>query len=144
MPNEKTILKDSKNTIDNSPENEFGPRIEYNWDKTIKFIKNPREIIFDTKDKSLKIKFLNFEQAGKGFAIIQGFKYALEDKKNFELIGFVDSDMSTKPKDFYDLVENIGNYGGIMASRYVKGAVVSPKQPFMVKVSRNLNMQLKP
>ena len=61
----------------------------------------------DAEKKFKEIKLLNFKQAGKGFAIIQGFKYALKDKKNFDLIGFVDSDMSTKPKDFFDLVENI-------------------------------------
>ncbi len=78
------------------------------------------------KDKK-EIVVLNFIQGGKGFAISEGFKEALKKKEN-DLIGFVDADMSTSPKDFYDLALNIKNYDGIIASRYIKGAKVFPKQ----------------
>ena len=49
--------------------------------------------------------YLNFKEGGKGFAIIQGIKNAL-NRKN-DLIGFVDADNSTSPEAFYDLVKNI-------------------------------------
>ncbi len=73
-----------------------------------------------------ELKILNFKESGKGFAVIKGFKEALNNPTK-ELIGFADADMATSPEAFYDLVENIGNYDVIIASRYVKGAIVSPK-----------------
>ena len=81
---------------------------------------NTLNVVKEFQKKFKEIKYLDFKQAGKGFAIIEGFKEAL--KKDFELIGFVDADMATPPEAFYDLVKNIGNYGGIIASRGIKGA----------------------
>ena len=71
------------------------------------------------------IKHLNFKKGGKGFAVIEGFKYFLQ--RNNDLIGFVDADMATLPEDFYDLVKNIGEYDGIIASRYIEGSIIKPK-----------------
>jgi len=71
------------------------------------------------------IEYRNYVQAGKGFAITQGLKIAEGD-----LIGFVDADLSTSPQAFYDLVRNIKDYDGIIASRYMKGSIVNPKQSF--------------
>ena len=62
---------------------------------------------------------------GKGGAVILGLKAALGD-----LIGFVDADGATPPAAFDDLVSKIGGSGGIIASRWIKGAQVSPRQPF--------------
>jgi len=73
-----------------------------------------------------EIKIFNFGPGGKGFAIIRGFKDALKRKN--DLIGFVDADMATKPEAYYDLIKSINNYDGAIASRYIKGAVVKPKQ----------------
>lgn len=81
---------------------------------------NTLNVVKEFQKKFKEIRFLDFEQGGKGFAIIEGFKEAL--KKDFELIGFVDADMATPPNAFYGLVRNIGNYGGIIASRSIKGA----------------------
>ena len=78
---------------------------------------------FITEDGS--IKYLNFKQGGKGFAVIEGFKDAL--KRNNELVGFVDADLATPPEAFYDLITKIGNYGGAIASRYIPGSIVNPK-----------------
>jgi len=90
-------------------------------------------------EKNPEIKYLNFKQGGKGFAIIEGFKEALKDENN-SLIGFVDADIATPPYAFYDLIKNIKNYGGIIASRYVKGAIVKPKQSIRrIIVSRIFN-----
>jgi len=79
--------------------------------------------------KSKEIKILNFEIGGKGFALKEGFKEAL--KYDFNLIGFVDADMATSPEAFYDLTKNIKNYDGVIASRYIKGSIVKPKQTLM-------------
>jgi len=70
------------------------------------------------KGKFNEIKILDFERGGKGFAIIEGFKDSL--KRDSDLIGFVDADMATSPQSFFDLVKNIRNYDGIIASRALK------------------------
>lgn len=73
-------------------------------------------------EKNKEIRYLDFEEQGKGFAIIKGFKDAL--KRDSDLIGFVDADMSTRPEYYYDLVKNLNGYDGVIASRSKKGAVV--------------------
>ena len=89
------------------------------------------------------IRYLNFKQGGKGFAIIEGFKEALKDEKNM-LMGFVDADMATSPEAFDDLIEKIDNYDGIVASRYVYGAIVKPKQSISrIFVSRIFNFLIR-
>ncbi len=96
------------------------------------------DIVRAYKKKNRNIRYLNFRQGGKGFAIIEGFKDALKRKN--DLIGFVDADMATSPQAFYDLVKNIGNYDGIIASRYVSGAVIHPKQSLQrIAASRIFN-----
>ena len=98
-------------------------------DKTLEIVK---------KYKCNELSILNFEQSGKGFAVIEGFKEAL--KGNSSLIGFVDADMATSPESFYDLIKNIGNNHGIIASRYVPNAVIKKKQPISrIIVSRGGN-----
>jgi glycosyltransferase involved in cell wall biosynthesis len=61
---------------------------------------------------------------GKGGAVMRGFAAAQGER-----VGFVDADGSTPPEAFQDLVDHIGNAGIIIASRWIEGAVVSPKQP---------------
>jgi len=72
-------------------------------------------------EKYSEIRYLNFKQGGKGFAVIEGFKEAL--KGNFELIGFVDADMSTPPNAFFGLVKNIKNNDGVVANRWDKRSI---------------------
>ena len=62
---------------------------------------------------------------GKGGAIIAAGKEARGD-----LIGFVDADGATPPAAFDDLVRHVGGAGLIIASRWMPGAVVSPRQPW--------------
>lgn len=71
---------------------------------------------------------MNIPQGGKGLAIARGFNDALTRPN--DLIGFVDADMATAPDAFYQLVQNIDGFDGIIASRYMKGAVVTPARPF--------------
>lgn len=132
-------------------------RIERTLDEYGKFFKNKNTeilvVINNTTDNTEKIvkkyrekynfiRYLNFRQVGKGFAIIEGFKEAL--KKDFDLIGFVDADMATPPEAYFDLVKNINGYNGIIASRYVKGAIVKPKQSISrIVVSRIFNFLIR-
>jgi len=84
------------------------------------------DVVREAAKKIKEIRHIELERPGKGLAIIEGFKDALKGKA--EIIGFVDADLATTPESYYDLIRNIKNYDGIIASRYVKGAVVNPKQ----------------
>lgn len=106
-------------------------------------------VINNTKDKTeeevkkfrkkfKEIRYLNFKEGGKGFAIRKGFEDSLKRKN--DLIGFVDADMSTPPEAFYDLVKNIKNYDGIIADRWHKRSIITPKQSLIRRfVSRGYN-----
>ena len=75
---------------------------------------------------------------GKGGAIIVGFAQA-----GGTLVGFVDADGSTPPVSFQDLVNNIGQADAIIASRRLRGAQVSPRQPWSRRMaSRLFNMMV--
>ena len=84
-----------------------------------------KEIVEKVQKNNREIVYLEYKRGGKGFAVREGFNFAL--KGNFDLIGFVDADMATKPEDFYKLIKNIGNYDAIIASRYLKESIVNPK-----------------
>lgn len=73
------------------------------------------------------IIIINIKEAGKGLAIKTGFTDALT--RDNDLIGFVDADMATSPQAFYDLVTHINDDDGIIASRYMPGAQISPARP---------------
>jgi len=96
---------------------------------------NTKSVVEEYSCKELKI--LEFEQGGKGFAIVEGFKEAL--KKDFELIGFVDADMATPPNAFYGLVRNIKRVDGVIADRWDKRSKVSPQTFFRRILSRGFN-----
>lgn len=67
---------------------------------------------------------------GKGGAIMLGMREA-----RGEWIGFVDADLSTPPENFEDLVRQIRDAGLIVASRWIKGAQVSPRQPLKRRIA---------
>ena len=83
------------------------------------------EIVKGKMKKNSRLRYLNFVKGGKGYAVIEGFKHFIKNKE--KLIGFVDADMATSPEAFFELVRNIDNYDGIIASRYIEGATVKPK-----------------
>ena len=83
------------------------------------------EIVKSFIKKNKRILYLNLKQGGKGFAVIEGFKDALKRKN--DLIGFVDADMATLPEEYLKLIKNIEGFDGIIASRYIKGAIIDPK-----------------
>ena len=78
-------------------------------------------------------------KVGKGGAIMMGFREA-----RGELVGFVDADNSTPPPAFQDLVDHIGGAGAIIASRWMKGSTVSPRQPLTRRMaSRVFNLLIR-
>lgn len=83
------------------------------------------QIVQQHQKTNPRILYLNLPKGGKGYAVIEGFRSAL--KRNNELIGFVDADLATSPKAFYDLIKSLNFQGGTIASRYIKGAIVKPK-----------------
>ena len=97
---------------------------------------NTLSVVEAYEKKYKELRHLNFKQGGKGFAITEGFKDAL--KRDNLLIGFVDADMSTSPKEYLKLIDNIENYHGVIASRWMKGS--SFNQSFQRKIlSRGFN-----
>lgn len=86
--------------------------------------------------KFAQIKYIvEPSQIGKGGAIMLGFARA-----EGALIGFVDADGSTPPAAFQDLVDRIGQADAIIASRWLRGAQVSPRQPWSRRmISRLFN-----
>ena len=93
-------------------------------------------IVKKIQNKNKKIRYLDLKQGGKGYAIIEGFKDSLRRKN--DLIGFVDSDMSTLPEEYARLALDIGEYDGIIASRYLPGAIVKPKPTTQRMVSSRI------
>ena|SRR3989344_6679697 len=95
------------------------------------------EIVKDFSKKNKNIKYNVLIPGGKGFAVLEGFKHELENNSS-QLIGFVDADLSTPPEAFYDLVKKIKGHGSAIASRYVKGAIVKPKQKIQRIISSRM------
>jgi len=80
-------------------------------DKTI-------EVVKKAEKKFAEIRHIEFEQSGKGFAIIEGLKNAL--KRDFDAIGFVDADMATPPLAFYKMIKQIEKCDAVIANRWDK------------------------
>ena len=134
--NEENRIKNTLDNYHNFFSKEFGKNFEIivivngSGDKT-------QEVVKSLAFKYKQIKFKNFpDKIGKGGAIIEGFKIADGD-----FIGFVDADMATTPSAFYDLIRNLGNYDGIVASRWIRGAKIDRKQPLSRRIaSRGFNI----
>jgi len=100
------------------------------------------DVVKSYQKKNKNLAYLNLKRGGKGYAVMEGFKKAVES--NFDLIGFVDADGSTPAKAFYYLVEKIDNYDGAIAGRCLRGSKVEPKQSFMrIVASRTFNFIVK-
>jgi glycosyltransferase involved in cell wall biosynthesis len=90
---------------------------------------NTAQIVHALQLQRSVIKSIEIKEGGKGLAITTGFKEVLHD--TFDLIGFVDADMATSPETFYDLIKNLDGNDGIIASRYMPGAQITPARPFI-------------
>ncbi|HZX11897.1 MAG TPA: dolichyl-phosphate beta-glucosyltransferase [Candidatus Nanoarchaeia archaeon] len=87
-----------------------------------------------------QLRILEFKEGiGKGGAVIEGWKVARGNN-----IGFVDADNSTTAEEFDRIFRSIGYADAVIASRYMKGAVVEPKQPLSRRVaSRGFNLLIR-
>lgn len=73
---------------------------------------------------------------GKGGAVMMGFRAAKGD-----YVGYVDADGATPPEAFSDLVDQARDCHAVIASRWCKGAIVHPRQPFVRRcASRVFNL----
>lgn len=85
---------------------------------------NTEQIVKAMARKHKNISYIDMLSGGKGRAVIEGFKIALQ--KDFDLIGFVDADMATSPEEFFKLVESGRNSDGAIADRYLPGSEIHP------------------
>ena len=89
------------------------------------------DIVREVAGRSQQVRSIIEPRAiGKGGAIMRGFEVATG-----EWVGFVDADNATLPEAFDDLVTHIGDAGVIIASRYIPGAKVSPRQPLSRRIA---------
>src|SRR3989338_4158743 len=68
------------------------------------------EIVKEHILKHKSMSYINLEQGGKGYAVIEGFKKALT--MNTDYIGFVDADLATPPEEYYKLILRLSNCDG--------------------------------
>lgn len=95
------------------------------------------DVVKEVSKKYKEIRCIDIsKKIGKGGAIIRGFKLT-----KGELVGFVDADNATKVKVFNDLIEKLNGFDGVVASRWIKGARINKKQPFLRRIaSRAFNL----
>lgn len=88
---------------------------------------NTAQVVLGLHREYPAIRMIEISQAGKGLAIIAGFRDAL--MRDATHIGYVDADMATTPHYFHELMEKIKDSDGIIASRYMRGSRVTPRRP---------------
>ncbi len=86
------------------------------------------------------LRYVDIKEAiRKGGAVIEGFKMVKGD-----LVGYADADGATRAQYYHDLVKQIDNADGVIASRWMEGAIVEPKQPLKRRIaSRAFNSMTK-
>jgi len=101
---------------------------------------NTLNIVKACMKKYSEVSYKDYKDAiGKGPAIIEGFKFA-----NGELISYADADGATPIGELYKLVVNIGDYDGIIGSRWLPNSKILIKQPLKRRIaSRGFNMLVK-
>ncbi|MEK6919096.1 MAG: glycosyltransferase [Nanoarchaeota archaeon] len=100
------------------------------------------EIVEKYHKNNKNIEYFEIKRGGKGGAIIEGFKKAL--RSDFDYLAFIDADMATSPESFYELVKNMEENHAVIASRYMPGSVVKPKQSMQrILASRIFNTWIK-
>ncbi len=77
------------------------------------------------KHQTARVRILEFIQAGKGFAVIEGFKDAL--MRENAIIGFVDADMATPPEEYMKLVRGVEGHDIAIADRYLPTSRIIPR-----------------
>ncbi len=87
---------------------------------------NTEKVVKKYQKKHSSLKYKAYQEGGKGFAIVQGFKDAIKSRSDF--IGFVDADLATSPEAFYALCQNIGKNDGIIGSRWLSSSIIQHRQ----------------
>jgi len=98
---------------------------------------NTLEIVKTVSARYPSLKYRNIaESIGKGGALIVGFRLVKGD-----IIAYVDADGATSPEELARLIDNIGEYDGILGSRWLRDSVIPKKQSLSRKVaSRGFNI----
>lgn len=90
---------------------------------------NTNEVVESFRVNNKEVVILDFEESGKGFAVVEGFKEGLRMKG--DLIGFVDADNATPSGAFYGLVRHINDYDGIIANRWDEESLVGKRDFYL-------------
>ncbi len=121
----------------------FSKKAEENKDFSYEFIvvlngctDNTLAVVKEREARFGDIRIIDLLEAGKGLAVKVGFEDALI--RDNDLIGFVDADMATRPQQFWDLIENLGDADGIIAGRYMPGSKIYPSRPPIKEWGRRL------
>jgi len=98
---------------------------------------NTFDVVSAFSKKHPRVRYIDIEKPiGKGGAILKGFQIA---RGNY--ISFTDADGSTYAKELVGLLNSIGDYDGIIASRWLKESFILVSQPWHRKVlSRTFNL----
>lgn len=101
---------------------------------------NTLKIVKGCARKYHLIHYIDIPQAiGKGGAVVKGFKRA-----RGKLVGFADADGATAAEQFAQLAKKLDGADGVIASRWMPGAIVEPRQPLKRRIaSRCFNMFVK-
>lgn len=98
------------------------------WDNTESVVKNL------CKKFPHRLRYIVIKEAiGKGGALLHGFQDSQAD-----YIGFVDADGSTSPEEYQKLITALPQYDGVIASRFIKGAIVQERQSFLRTIMSHL------
>ncbi len=90
---------------------------------------------FAKRNRNIRFIVSNDRQ-GKGGALLKGFAVARGD-----YVAYTDADGSTPPSEILSLLKRIGDYDGIIGSRWMKGSYVAEKQTLMRRIaSRGFNV----
>lgn len=85
-------------------------------------------------DKFSNVRVISTPKAGKGLAIRLGFANA-----KMAVVGFVDADLAIVPKEFSKLLPFIKEYDCVIASRKIKGSVVTVLEPWRVRFASRVH-----
>jgi glycosyltransferase involved in cell wall biosynthesis len=95
------------------------------------------DVVRQAQKNYQSICYVELKEAGKGLAVAAGFRDALT--RDNDVIGFVDADGATEPQYFCELMENVGDAHGIIASRYMQASkIFPPHRPWYSEIGRRV------
>lgn len=94
------------------------------------------KIVKKYSKKYPSIKYIDLVLGGKGYAVTEGFKIALEEKADY--VGFSDADSATSPEEFMKLIVACKKYDGAIADRYLPESVIKPKPSIQRLIARRM------